>query len=100
MTMPPLWAQHSPAEVVIYAFAVLGIAVLGGLLVGLLVQLLVRLFSGQRLRGLLLTAVRLLGGACCGLLAYWFLFGPGGGGFGFPGGGGTGSGTGNQGAVS
>jgi len=101
-----IWAQASPPiveptlNVVIKGFAIVGAAVLGGLAIGLFVQLLVRLFSGQRLPKVPLTLVRLLGGVTCGLLAGWWLFGPGGSGFGFPGGGGSGSGTGTLGAVS
>lgn len=81
-------------ETVIKLLAVIGGAVLGGLLLGVVAQLLIKLTTRKPAPRFAKNLVRVLGGVAVGLLVYAFVFGTGGGGLGGLGwglGGGTGS---------
>ncbi|HTU20585.1 MAG TPA: hypothetical protein VMG10_21165 [Gemmataceae bacterium] len=75
-------------------FAVIGGAVMGGLVVGLLAQLLMRAFTTQKLPRWPLLTVRLIGAVIGGWLVALWVLGGGGAGFGGAGGWGLGSGPG------
>jgi hypothetical protein len=87
-------ALPDAAGFVVKALAVVGGAVLGGLLVGLFAQLLVRAFTGKSLPPFPRWLLRVLGGILIGWLVALFVFGGGGPGLGGLGGWGFGSGTG------
>jgi hypothetical protein len=75
--------------------AVIGGAVVGGLLVGLFTQLLVRVLTTRKMPRWALNTVRLAGAVAAGWLVALWVFGGGGLGFGGPGGWGFGQGSGS-----
>jgi hypothetical protein len=81
-------------DVLVRGLAVVGAAVLGGLLLGLLTQLVVKAMTTRKLPPWPLNTVRLLGAVASGWLVALWLFGGGGPGVGGTGGWGFGSGTG------
>jgi hypothetical protein len=87
-------ALPDAAGFVVKVLAVVGGAVLGGLLIGLFSQLLVKAFTGKSLPRFPLLMLRVLGGILVGWLVALFVFGGGGSGLGGLGGWGFGTGKG------
>ncbi len=87
--LPLVWASTLSLnrDTPIKVLAVVGAAVLGGLLLGLAVQLVVKALTAQRLPYWALQATRLGGAVVTGWIVALILFGSGGGGWGGPGGG-------------